>query len=83
VVVIAEKDFEINQHILVPKHSKLNEKEKEALLAKYQITIKDIPKISKNDPAIADLELTQSDIIKIERPSATTRTTVFFRRVGK
>ena len=83
VVTIAEKDFEINQHVLVPKHTKLGEKEKAALLEKYQITLKDLPKISMKDPAISHLELTQEDVIKVERPSATTKTTVFFRRVGK
>jgi DNA-directed RNA polymerase subunit H len=83
VVVIVEKDFEINQHVLVPKHTKINEKEKEALLEKYQITLKDLPKISMKDPAVAHMELTQEDVIKIERPSATTKTTVFYRRVGK
>ena len=83
VVVIVEKDFEINQHVLVPKHTKLNEKEKEALLAKYQITLKDLPKISANDPAITHMELTSEDIVKIERPSPTSKSTVFYRRVGK
>jgi DNA-directed RNA polymerase subunit H len=83
VVTIAEKDFEINQHVLVPKHTKMSEKEKETLLAKYQITLKDLPKISSSDPAVSHMELTQDDVIKVERPSPTSKTTVFYRRVGK
>jgi DNA-directed RNA polymerase subunit H (RpoH/RPB5) len=83
VVVIAEKDFETGQHVLVPKHTKLGEKEKESLLAKYQVTLKDFPKISMKDPAVAHMELTTKDIIKIERPSPTAKSTIFYRKVGK
>ncbi len=82
-VVIAEKDFEISQHVLVPKHTKLSDKERETLLSRYQITIKDLPKISATDPAISHMEVTTDDIIKIERPSATSKSTVVYRRVGK
>ncbi len=78
-----EKDFETNQHILVPKHSKLSEKEKNELLEKYQITMKDIPRISIKDPAISHLDISTDDIIKVERPSPTSKNTIFYRRVTK
>lgn len=85
VVIIAakDKDFEISQHILVPKHSKLNDKEKTELLEKYKITFKDLPKISMKDPAISHLDLTNEDIVKIERASPTSKRTIFYRRVVK
>lgn len=84
-VIIAGKDkeFDISQHILVPKHTKLNDKEKADLLEKFKITYKDIPKISLKDPAIAHMDLTTEDIIKIERASPTSKHTVFYRRLTK
>ncbi len=78
-----EKDFEVSQHILVPKHTKLSQKEKEELLSKYRISLKDLPKISIKDPAISGMELTTKDVIKVERPSLTSKQTVFFRKVVK
>ncbi len=84
-IIIAEKekDFDISQHVLVPKHTKLSDKEKIELMEKYKITLKDLPRISMKDPAISHLDITTEDIIKIERPSLTSKTTVFFRKVVK
>lgn len=67
----------------MPKHKKLNEKEKNELLEKYKITLKDLPRISIKDPALKELDVAIEDIIKIERPSATSKTTIFYRRVVK
>lgn len=83
VIIIVKEEFNINQHFLVPKHTKLNEKEKNELLEKYKITTKDLPKISIKDPAIANLEPEVDDIIKIERVSPTAKKTIFYRRVIK
>ena len=71
----------ISGHILIPKHTKLSEKDKKGLFEKYKITFKELPKISPNDPAINDLELKQGDVIKIERKSQTAGNTVFYRSV--
>jgi len=67
----------------VPKHTKLTDKEKKELLDHYKITLQDLPRISMKDPAIEGMEVTTTDIIKIERPSATAKETVFYRRVVK
>jgi DNA-directed RNA polymerase subunit H len=85
VVFIAkkEKEFEVSQHVLVPKHTKLSEKEKKDLMDKYKITFRELPRISLKDAAISHLELEPEDIVKIERPSPTSKNTVFFRRVVK
>ena len=84
-VTIAQKSksFEISDHVLVPKHSKMSEKAKRELLEKYKISMKDLPRISMKDPAVAHLELTTDDVIEICRPSATSNTTLFYRRVVK
>ena len=76
-----EEKFDVSIHYLVPKHTKLSEKEKNNVLETYKITLNDIPHIFMDDPAIAHLELTTEDIIKIERPSETTGTSIFYRRV--
>ncbi|MEM3374546.1 MAG: DNA-directed RNA polymerase subunit H [Candidatus Woesearchaeota archaeon] len=78
-----EKEFDVSQHFLVPKHKKLSEKEKNELLEKYKITAKELPRISIKDPAISRLDVEVDDIIMIERQSPTAKKTVFYRRVVK
>jgi len=72
---------EVSNHILVPKHSKLGEKEKKELFEQFSARLKDLPRISKEDPAIQNLGVSEGDIIKILRPSITAGETVFYRRV--
>jgi len=76
-----KKKLDIKKHILVPKHSKLNEKEKKELLKKYHISLKELPKILKSDPAIKMLNIKPGDIIKITRKSPTAGEAIFYRAV--
>lgn len=69
------------QHFLVPVHIKVSDKEKEELLKKYNVTIKELPKIYADDPAIRHLEAKENDIIKIIRKSPTAGEAVFYRGV--
>ena len=73
--------IDISKHEFVPKHIKLNEKESEQLLNKYNISKKQLPKILKNDAVIKDLELKSGDIIKIIRKSETAGEAVYYRVV--
>ena len=73
--------FKVENHSLVPKHSKLSDKEKKDLLEKYNITIKELPRIFKKDAAIKDLSVKSGDIIKIVRKSPTAGESVFYRCV--
>lgn len=75
------KDTSKLVHFLVPMHIKLLQKEKDELLKKYHITLKELPKIFINDPAIRHLDIKDNDVIKITRKSPTAGTTVFFRGV--
>jgi len=75
----AKKD-QLN-HILIPEHTKLSDKEKEALMKRYDVTLKELPKILVNDPAIQHLDPKDKDIIKIVRKSPTAGTTIFYRGV--
>ncbi|MFP4424414.1 MAG: DNA-directed RNA polymerase subunit H [Candidatus Woesearchaeota archaeon] len=63
--------FDISNHVLVPKHAKLSEKETEKVLKKYNIPREGLPKILVTDPAIAGLGVSAGDIIKITRESPT------------
>jgi len=71
----------VTEHILIPKHTKLNEKEKKELFEKYNISLKELPKILKDDPTIESLNIKPGDIIKIVRKSATAGECVFYRGV--
>ena len=73
--------FKIENHSLVPKHSKLSEKETKDLLEKYNITIKELPRIIKKDPSITNLNVKSGDIIKIVRKSPTAGEAIYYRCV--
>lgn len=75
------KKVDVTQHILVPKHVKITDKEKEKLLKKYNITLLELPKIRKKDPAIAHLGAKTGDVIKIIRKSSTAGESIFYRGV--
>ena len=72
----------IKKHILIPKHVKLSVKEKEELFKRYSVSLKELPKIVKDDPAIASLNAKEGDIIKIIRESPTAGKTEFYRGVS-
>jgi DNA-directed RNA polymerase subunit H len=53
-------------HILLPKHTRLNEKTAEELLKSLNISKSQLPKILSTDPALPE-GCSVGDIIKIER----------------
>ena len=73
--------LKIENHELVPKHSKLNEKEKKELLEMYKITPMELPRILLKDPTIENLKVKAGDVIKIARKSRTAGETVYYRCV--
>jgi DNA-directed RNA polymerase I, II, and III subunit RPABC1 len=54
-------------HILQPKHTKLKQEEVVKLLTKYNISLAQLPKISKEDPSVFDLNPQLGEVVKIER----------------
>ncbi|MFH1439167.1 MAG: DNA-directed RNA polymerase subunit H [Candidatus Woesearchaeota archaeon] len=78
---MAAAKFDVTKHVLVPKHSIVSEKEKNALFDRYNVTIKELPTIKHDDPAIRHLKAKAGDIIKIIRKSPTAGETVYFRGV--
>ncbi|MDA1196864.1 MAG: DNA-directed RNA polymerase subunit H [Nanoarchaeota archaeon] len=75
------KKIDVSKHVLVPKHTKLSDSDKKALLNNYRITLKELPKIRKTDPAVANLQVKEGDVVKIVRPSATAGEAIFYRGV--
>ena len=71
----------IKHHILIPKHIKLSVKDREEVFKNYGISLKELPKISKDDPAIASLNVKEGDVIKIIRQSPTAGEVEFYRGV--
>lgn len=69
------------QHILVPEHIKLSDKEKQELFETYNISLRELPKILKDDPAIQHMDVKENDVIMIKRNSSTAGATVFYRGV--
>ena len=53
-------------HILQPKHTKLSLDETEKILKKLNISLSQLPKIFKKDPALPE-DCKKGDVIKIER----------------
>ena len=73
----------ILEHTLVPKHEILSESEKEALLLKYSIKAKRLPKIFSSDPIIKLIDAKIGDVIKITRESPVAGEAVYYRVVIK
>lgn len=77
------KDIDIRKHEFVPKHVILNEKEREEVLKKYKIALKQLPRILATDPVIKLLNGQPSDVVKIIRKGSNNTETVFYRVVVK
>ena len=75
--MVKKKRITIKSHVLMPKHEKLSEKEKQELFGKYYISLKELPRIKKDDPALASLNVKAGDVIKIIRSSPTAGETIF------
>ncbi len=77
---MGKEDF-VQNHMLVPKHTKLGEKTSKELLQKYNVSKDQLPKISSKDPAVLHLAVKAGDIIKIERNSPTAGKSDYYRVV--
>lgn len=80
---MAEKEREINilKHELVPEHRILSAEEKEKLLEKHNISIKQLPKILSGDPVAEKIDAKTGDILEIKRKSPTAGIIMYYRHV--
>lgn len=77
------KEIDITKHELVPKQVLMNEKEKEEILKKFGIALKQLPRILSTDPAIKQLNGQPGDVVKIYRKSQTAGETAYYRVIIK
>ena len=71
---------DVSQHELVPDHVLLDDDEVDEVLAEYDVTRTNLPKIKRTDPALPD-EAEVGDVVKIVRNSRTTEEAVVYRLV--
>lgn len=79
--MVETKNVDYSKHVFVPKHIKLTEKEVEELLLRFNVSRKQLPKISREDPVISEMDLKRGDIIKIVRKSDTMKEAFYYRVV--
>ncbi|MCD6558204.1 MAG: DNA-directed RNA polymerase subunit H [Candidatus Aenigmarchaeota archaeon] len=80
---MTEKTKEVNflKNHLVPKHELLSYNEAQELLKKFNVSLKQLPKIKQDDPAIKHLNAKRGSIIKITRKSPTAGIYFYYRVV--
>lgn len=78
---MVEEEINIFDSYLVPKHEILNEGDKSKLLKDLKISLKQLPRIKKDDPAIKPLNAKAGDIIKITRISPVSGDCLYYRVV--
>lgn len=72
---------EKTNHILIPKHEKLTDKEKKEILDQYGQTTSKFPTINAKDAGLAGLNVKANDMIRIIRKDQTTNHSVYYRVV--
>ncbi|QHS16718.1 DNA-directed RNA polymerase subunit H [Halopenitus persicus] len=71
----------VTDHELVPDHELLDDPEAvEEVLAEYNVSKTDLPRIKRTDPALPD-EAEPGDVVKIVRESRTTDQAIVYRLV--
>ncbi len=61
----------ITEHRLVPLHQPLTKAQKDAVLARYRVTEKQLPRMELADPIARYFGLSRGDLVKITRSSET------------
>jgi DNA-directed RNA polymerase subunit H (RpoH/RPB5) len=81
---LAELQFNVTRHELVPRHVRLADAEVKALLKTYMLSDKRLlPAIHSTDPVAKYLGLAPGDVVRVSRPSPSAGTTDFYRTCVK
>ena len=78
-----EKEYSVLKHVLVPKHTILNEDEKKQVFEKFKINSNNLPKISTTDPVVKEIGAKEGDVLKIDRKSPVSGSTTYYRIVAR
>lgn len=73
--------FDITEHILVPKHEIIDNKETEEVLKRFHCKTGDLPKILDTDPMAMKIGAKPGDVIRIKRSSPTAGYANYYRLV--
>ena len=78
---IKKQKMDISNHILVPKHEVISEKEKNEIFEKYNLSSDQLPKILVGDPVCKAIGAESGQILKITRKSHTAEQATSYRFV--
>lgn len=73
--------FDLFEHVLVPRHEILEEKEKEQLLTQLRVHPYQLPQISSFDPAVKAIGAKPGDLLRVIRKSPTAGKHIAYRYV--
>ena len=75
------KQIDITKHVLMPPFRLLNNEEVNEVLAKFNISILQLPQISVKDPMAKSVKAKINDVLEIEHDNPTGGKDLFYRRV--
>ena len=78
-----KSEFDIQKHMLVPKHEIMTEEEISNEFSDADYDFKDLPKIKVNDPVVKSIGAEPGNILRITRESQTAGVFVTYRIVEK
>jgi DNA-directed RNA polymerase subunit H (RpoH/RPB5) len=76
-----EKEIDVFQSSLVPKHEIVNAEEKEELLKKLSIRLKQLPRMKRSDAIAKILGAKRGDVVRIARNSQVASEYYYYRVV--
>jgi len=74
-------EFDIRQHVLVPKHEILSKEKAREVLERYKISPHQLPIIMSSDPVVKAIGAKPGNILQITRESPTAGRAIAYRFV--
>lgn len=79
--IILKSEFDIQEHMLVPKHEIMTEEEISNEFSDVDYNFKNLPKIKVDDPVVESIGAKPGDVLRITRESQTAGVFVTYRIV--